>query len=53
VRAFATSRDRTRVPISIMRRKGTKLDGQNPTILYGYGGYGISLIPYLFSLGRV
>jgi prolyl oligopeptidase len=40
IREFATSKDGTRVPISILRRKGTVLDGRNPTVLYGYGGYG-------------
>ncbi len=45
VREFAISKDGTRVPMNIMRRKGTKLDGRNPTILYGYGGYGSSETP--------
>lgn len=45
VREFATSKDGTKVPINIIRRKGTELDGDNPTILYGYGGYGISMTP--------
>jgi prolyl oligopeptidase len=45
VREFAVSKDGTRVPLSIIRRKGTKLDGNNPVVLYGYGGYGISLAP--------
>lgn len=45
VREFATSKDGTKVPMSIIRRKGTKLDGKNPTILYGYGGYGASQTP--------
>jgi prolyl oligopeptidase len=44
-REFATSKDGTRVPLNIVRRKGTKLDGQNPTLLYGYGGYSISMSP--------
>lgn len=44
-REMATSKDGTRVPVHIIRRKGLKLDGRNPTILYGYGGYGISLAP--------
>jgi prolyl oligopeptidase len=46
LREFATSPDGTRVPLNILRRKGIALDGDNPTILYGYGGYGISLSPY-------
>jgi prolyl oligopeptidase len=46
VRDFATSKDGTRVPVNIIRRKGTKLDGTNPTLLYGYGGYGISEKPF-------
>src|SRR5206468_3042205 len=50
-REFAVSKDGTKVPLSIRRKKGTKLDGNNPTILYGYGGYGISLTPN-FSLSR-
>jgi prolyl oligopeptidase len=45
LREFATSADGTRVPLNILRRKGTALDGNNPTILYGYGGYGNSLSP--------
>jgi prolyl oligopeptidase len=45
VREFAVSRDGTRVPINVIRRKGTKLDGDNPTLLTGYGGYGISQVP--------
>ena len=44
-REFATSKDGTRVPLNIMHRKGMKLDGNNPTLLYGYGGYGISMSP--------
>jgi prolyl oligopeptidase len=45
IRDFATSKDGTKVPVNIIRRKGTKLDGNNPTVLYGYGGYGINLEP--------
>lgn len=44
-REFATSKDGTKIPLNIVRRKGTKLDGSNPTLLYGYGGYGISMSP--------
>jgi prolyl oligopeptidase len=46
VRDFAVSKDGTRVPVNIIRRKGIQLDGSNPTILYGYGGYGISEKPF-------
>ena len=42
---FFISKDSTKVPISIMYKKGLKLDGTNPTILYGYGGFNISLKP--------
>ena len=49
VRDFATSKDGTRVPVNIIRRKGTRLDGTNPTLLYGYGGYGISEEPYFLG----
>ncbi|HSL42261.1 MAG TPA: prolyl oligopeptidase family serine peptidase [Anaerolineales bacterium] len=53
LREFATSRDGTRVPINILRRKDTKLDGTNPVLLYGYGGYGISLSPFFWPRLRV
>jgi len=45
VRDQATSKDGTRVPMTILHRKGLKLDGNNPTRLSGYGGYGISMTP--------
>lgn len=50
VRDFAVSKDGTRVPINIIRRKGVKLDGNNPALLYGYGGYGISMKPFFGGL---
>lgn len=46
VEVKAASYDGTAVPLSIVYRKGTKLDGSNPTLLEGYGGYGISIDPY-------
>ncbi|WP_237055111.1 prolyl oligopeptidase family serine peptidase [Microbulbifer sediminum] len=42
---FYTSADGTRVPMMITHKKGLELDGKNPTILYGYGGFNISLTP--------
>jgi len=51
VREFATSKDGTKIPMNIIRKKGIKLDGNNPTLLYGYGGYGISLAPN-FNVAR-
>jgi len=44
-REFAPSKDGTKIPLNILCRKGTKLDGSNPTLLYGYGGYGVSMTP--------
>jgi prolyl oligopeptidase len=44
-RVFATSKDGTQVPINLMYRAGTPTDGSAPTVLYGYGGYAISLKP--------
>ena len=42
---FFTSRDGTRVPMFIVSKKGIKLDGSNPTYLYGYGGFNVSMTP--------
>jgi prolyl oligopeptidase len=44
-RVFATSKDGTRVPVSIISRKGVRRDGSHPLLLYGYGGYGINQSP--------
>ncbi|HUL96116.1 MAG TPA: prolyl oligopeptidase family serine peptidase [Usitatibacter sp.] len=41
----ATSKDGTRIPYFVVMREGTKLDGNNPTILYGYGGFEIPMLP--------
>jgi prolyl oligopeptidase len=51
-RVLVTSKDGTRVPINIIRRTGTKTDGSNPVLLYGYGGYGISMEPRFLGADR-
>lgn len=53
VREMCTSKDGTKVPLNIIRRKGTPLDGKNPTLLYGYGGYGVSEKPGFGAWFRV
>ena len=54
VREFAVSKDGTRVPLNIIRKKGTKLEGKNPVLLEGYGGYNISMSPHFVgAMGRV
>jgi prolyl oligopeptidase len=53
VREFAVSKDGTKIPISILRKKGIQLDGRNPTLLTGYGGYGINLAPAFSSTRRI
>jgi prolyl oligopeptidase len=42
---FFSSKDGTRIPMFIVQKRGLKLDGNNPTVLYGYGGFDISLTP--------
>jgi prolyl oligopeptidase len=50
---FATSKDGTKVPYFQVAKKGLKLDGTNPTLLYGYGGFEVSLTPgYSAGTGR-
>jgi len=49
---FYTSKDGTKVPMFITYKKGLKLDGNNPTYLYGYGGFNVSLSP-AFSVGNL
>lgn len=48
---FYTSKDGTKIPMIITHKKGIALDGKNPTILYGYGGFSVSLTP-AFSIAN-
>src|SRR5262249_25744174 len=49
---FYQSKDGTKIPIFIAHKKGIKLDGNNPTLLYGYGGFNISQLP-AFNVARL
>jgi oligopeptidase B len=51
-RIWSVSRDGTKVPISLVYKKGVKMDGRAPLLLYGYGSYGASMTPS-FSSGRL
>lgn len=48
-RVWADARDGVKVPISLVMKKGTKLDGKSPLLLYSYGSYGYSMTPYFSS----
>jgi len=50
IRITARSSDGTEVPLNIIRRKGLALDGSHPTLLSGYGGYGVSETPYFLGV---
>jgi len=52
-REWAVSKDGTKIPMSVIRRKGIKLEGTAPTLLTGYGGYNISLAPYFDAAVRL
>jgi len=51
-REYATTADGTKIPMSIVYRKGLKKDGSNPALIYGYGSYGYTIDP-TFSLSRL
>ncbi|MBA9074929.1 oligopeptidase B [Flavobacterium gossypii] len=48
-RVWATAQDGTKIPISMIYRKGIKKDGKNPLLLYAYGSYGATMDPYFSS----
>lgn len=50
---FYTSKDGTKIPMIITYKKGTEMNGKNPTILYGYGGFNISLTPAFSTANAV
>lgn len=53
IRSFAVSKDGTRVPLNILRKKGLRLDGSHPVLLTGYGGYGFSRYPFFVARNLV
>ncbi|MFO0968266.1 MAG: prolyl oligopeptidase family serine peptidase [Gemmataceae bacterium] len=52
IQVFYPSKDGTKIPMFISYKKGIKLDGSNPTLLYGYGGFNISLTP-VFAISKL
>jgi prolyl oligopeptidase len=51
VRTFAVAADGTKVPLSIVAKKGIKRDGRNPTLVNAYGAYQVSMTPYFNARG--
>ena len=49
-RLWATAMDGTKIPMSVIYRKGIKKDGKNPLLIYGYGSYGATMDPYFSSV---
>ena len=49
-RIYATARDGTKIPMSIVYKKGYKKNGKSPLLLYGYGAYGVTIDPYFSSV---
>ncbi|MFK7998497.1 MAG: prolyl oligopeptidase family protein [Polyangiales bacterium] len=52
-REMATSADGTEVPLNIIMRRGTELDGTNPCVVNGYGGYGVNIVPRFRALNSL
>jgi prolyl oligopeptidase len=53
LRAFATSKDGTKIPLTLIQRKNHRPNPATPVLLYGYGGYGINLGPYFSPIRRM
>ncbi len=53
IRDSATSMDGTKIPMNIIRRTGTALDGKSPLLLYGYGGFNVSEVPRFLRTNRL
>lgn len=49
-RLWATAEDGTKIPLSVIYKKGIEKDGKNPTLVYGYGSYGATIDPYFSSV---
>ncbi|MBI1189417.1 MAG: prolyl oligopeptidase family serine peptidase [Tepidisphaera sp.] len=52
-REFATSKDGTKIPVNILRKKGVKPNGKNPCLVTAYGGYGVNITPAFRPQNRV
>lgn len=50
---FFPSKDGTKIPMFVVHKKGIELDGQNPTVLYGYGGFNINILPAFSTANTV
>ncbi len=53
IRRFAKSKDGTQVPLNIILPAGVEPDGKNPCVVYGYGGYGVNIVPRFRPLNRI
>jgi prolyl oligopeptidase len=53
IRRFAKSKDGTRVPLNVILPAGVEPDGKNPCVIYGYGGYGVNIVPRFRPLNRI
>ncbi len=52
-RVMCSSKDGTKVPLNLVKKKGVRLDGNNPVLLTGYGGYGVNRVPRVRPMNRL